>query len=135
MNKTWKAYCPLMKGVCLNGFVKGMPESETGERTVCAFFIQLAGKNPQTDEVINDPGCSIHFLPIIQLEGNNITRQAVASTDKVATNVHNHHKSFMLAIHGAAKRRTLEATADELKRLSDVPETPPIGGSDGNGAG
>lgn len=98
MSKVFKAYCPMMKGVCVNGFVKGMPEDDNGVRTKCAFFIQLAGKNPQTDEVINDPGCSIAFIPIIQLEGNNFMRQAIASTDKAATEIKKHHASFIGAL-------------------------------------
>ena len=99
--KTWKAYCPLLKGVCLNGFVKGMPESETGERTTCAFFLQLAGTNPQTGESVNDPGCAIAFMPIIQLEGNLHMRQAVASTDKVATHLGNRRRELANAIEAA----------------------------------
>ena len=109
MTKTWKAYCPLMRGVCINGFVKGMPESETGERTTCAFFIQLAGKDPQTEETINDPGCSIHFLPIIHLEGNQFIRQATASTDKVASEVQKHHATFIGALSPEAQSRLLDA--------------------------
>lgn len=107
--KQWKAYCPLLRGVCINGFVKGMPENETGERTTCAFFIQLAGKNPQTDETINDPGCSIHFLPIIHLEGNQHLRQSIASTDKVASEVRNHHATFVGALTDESRARLLNA--------------------------
>ena len=95
--KIWKVYCPLMKGVCNNGFVKGMPESETGERTTCAFFITLAGVNPQTNEPVNDPGCSIAFIPLIQLEGNQAMRVVAASTDKVATEVAKHSVLRLLA--------------------------------------
>lgn len=109
MNKTWKAYCPLMKGVCVNGFVKGMPESEDGDRTTCAFFIKLAGKNPQTGEIVDDPGCSIAFMPIIALEGNQHTRQVAASTDKVATEVRKQHATFLVALGPEAQTRLLDA--------------------------
>ena len=108
--KTWRAFCPLLKGTCVNGFVKGvMPESEDGERTKCAFFITLAGTNPQTNEVINDPGCSIPFLPIIQLEGNQHVRQVAASTDKVANQVAKHTAVFVGALNPEAKQRLMDA--------------------------
>lgn len=107
LKKEWKAYCPLMKGVCFNGFVKGMPETEAGERTTCAFFITLAGRDPQTDEVINDPGCSIAFGPIIQLEGNQHLRHAIASTDKVATEVRDHSEIFFRALNPETQDRVL----------------------------
>src|SRR3990167_10745324 len=106
--KQWKAYCPLMKGVCVDGFIKGqMPEGEDGERTLCALFIRLAGENPQTGEKLDDPGCSLHFLPIIQLEGNQHIRQVASSTDKVANEVRDHHVTFLtLAKENLNKRLT-----------------------------
>lgn len=113
--KTWKAYCPLMKGVCFNGFVKGMPETDDGERTKCAFFIKLAGKNPQTGEVIDDPGCSISFMPIIQLEGNQHIRQATASTDKVAKEVRSQHTTFVSALSEEARQRLMTESRELLE--------------------
>jgi hypothetical protein len=109
MGKTWKQFCPIMKGVCVNGFVKGMPESETGERTCCGFFVTLVGKNPQTDEVVNDPGCAVYFLPIINLEGNQMIRHAAASTDKVATEVQRHHATFIGALSEDGRMKLIQA--------------------------
>lgn len=108
--KVWKQYCPLMKGICIDGFVKGqMPENEAGERTKCAFFIVLGGVNPQDSTPVNDPGCSIHWLPIIFLEGNQFLRSVVATTDKVATEVRNHHATFLGALSAEAKQRLMDA--------------------------
>lgn len=120
--KTWNKYCPLMKGKCVNGFVKGMPEKEDGTRESCAFFIELAGKNPQTGESVSDPGCSVAFLPVILLEGNLFMRQAVASTDKVATEVQKHHETFSLALH--TRKRLMDA-APQPKPLSNGGEEKP----------
>ena len=108
--KTWKAYCPLLKGVCVNGFVKGMPENkETGERTTCGWFIKLSGTNPQTGEKMDDPGCSVPFFAIIQLEGNQHLRQAIASMDKIATEVNRQHMTFIGAMTPEAQKRLLDA--------------------------
>ena len=117
--KSWKAYCPLMKGTCVNGFVKGMPESEDGDRTICAFFIKLAGTNPQTGEIVDDPGCSIHFMPIIQLEGNQHSRQVMASTDKVANEVRKHHATFVAVLNDDTKQRLLDADPRIAKQISN----------------
>ena len=43
----------------------------------CAWFTELAGKNPQTGEMINDKGCAIAWLPIMQVE----TAQAMRGTN------------------------------------------------------
>lgn len=110
MKKQWKKYCPFMKGVCVNGFVKGqMPENDDGERTECALFVNILGVDPQTGQEMNDPGCSIHFLPIIQLEGNMHTRQTTASTDKIANEVRKHHATFVGALSFDAKKRLSDA--------------------------
>lgn len=106
--KTWKRFCPLMKGTCCDGFVKGMPVSDEGEQTKCAFFITLVGKDPQSEESINDPGCSIAFMPVIQLEGNQHTRQVAASADKVATEVRHGHASFIGALTDDARERLIK---------------------------
>jgi len=110
MTKTWKAYCPLMKGVCINGFVKGqMPESETGERTLCAFFVVLKGKDPQTEQVYDDPGCSFHWLPVLSVETNQMIRHTTASVDKTATEVRKHHATFIGAMPEDLQRNLLKS--------------------------
>jgi len=118
MSKIFKAFCPLVKGTCLNGYVKGvMPEdAATGERTVCAFFTNLMGKDPQSGETINDPGCAIAFMPIITLEGNQMTRSVAASTDKVATEVRHQHASFVGALPREAQERLITHAPKVIKK-------------------
>ena len=46
----------------------------------CHWYIELKGKNPQTDEVINEKGCAMAWLPILMIENsshNILTTQAV----------------------------------------------------------
>lgn len=110
MTKTFKQFCPLMKGTCIDGFVKGqMPEAEDGTRTKCAFFLVLAGKNPQNEAVIEDPGCAISFMPIIALEGNAHTRQVAASVDKVATEVRHEHSTIVGAMTPEVRERLMHS--------------------------
>lgn len=104
----FKAYCPLMKGTCLNGFVKGMPETEDGARTTCALFIRLLGKNPQTGEAIDDPGCALRFLPLMVLEGTDATRRVGAAADKVASEVRRGSGLFVGALPPHTRKQLLE---------------------------
>lgn len=50
-----KSNCPLNKF---------KPCKETG----CAWFIQIRGKNPQTEQEVDDWGCAIAWMPILQIE-------------------------------------------------------------------
>ena len=48
----------------------------------CAWFTALAGRNPQTGESIDEKGCAIAWLPIMQVEvaqANRGTAEAVVS--------------------------------------------------------
>jgi hypothetical protein len=48
----------------------------------CAWFTQLAGRNPQTGETINERACAIAWLPLMQVEvaqSNRGTAEAVVS--------------------------------------------------------
>ena len=75
----------------------------------CRFWTHLVGKNPQGDGVIDKFGCAIEFLPILLVENAQMTRQAGASTDKVANEVNKHRKEFIGALTGAVTTRLLDA--------------------------
>ena len=58
-------------------------EIKDGKIHKCAWFIEIKGNNPQTDEPIDEKGCAIAWLPILQIESANVTRSvhsAVVST-------------------------------------------------------
>lgn len=136
MANQWKKWCPLIKGTCINGFSKGiMPENEKGERETCAFFVITKGMNPQTGQEMDDPGCSIYFMPILQIEVAQKIRQATASTDKVATEVAKHHATAVGAMSDEQRDnlartapRMLEVIPPEPKKL----DPPKIGSENGN---
>jgi hypothetical protein len=48
----------------------------------CAWFTTLAGRNPQTGEIMDEKACAIAWLPIMQVEvaqANRGTSEAVVS--------------------------------------------------------
>lgn len=47
----------------------------------CPLWIQLRGKHPQSEEIIDKWGCSLAFMPLLMLEGAQQTRQAGAAIE------------------------------------------------------
>ncbi len=47
----------------------------------CPLWIQLRGKNPQTNEDVDRWGCSLAFMPMLMIEGAQQTRQAGAAIE------------------------------------------------------
>ena len=40
----------------------------------CAWFVQLAGQNPQTGEQVDERGCAMSWLPILLVENAKVAR-------------------------------------------------------------
>ena len=47
----------------------------------CQWFIQIQGRNPQSGENTNEFGCAIGWLPMLQIETANQSRQAGAAIE------------------------------------------------------
>lgn len=47
----------------------------------CAWFLKLAGKNPNTGQDIDEWGCSISWLPVLLIENSQIQRSAGAAVE------------------------------------------------------
>lgn len=63
-----KANCPL------NNF-------EPCKQLDCAWFIKIAGTNPQTGKEIDEWGCSMAWLPILMIENSQQQRQTGAAVE------------------------------------------------------
>ena len=50
-----------------------------GVLEVCAWYVKLQGKNPQTGENINEQRCAIAWQPILAIEGNGAVSGVAAS--------------------------------------------------------
>ena len=51
-------------------------------QTKCALFTQIRGTNPQGGDV-DDWGCAIAFMPMLQIEGAQMSRQAGAAVESL----------------------------------------------------
>ncbi len=107
--------CPLIKDACL----------EHG----CEFYTHLTGLNPQTGVAQDEWACAIKWIPLLLVENADQTRKAAASTDKVATEVRNHHATFIGCLPEDLKKRLSDADP----RLQKIPTGNGNSGSIKNG--
>lgn len=93
-----KEDCPLWRGPCREG--------------KCRWYVHVLGKNPQTEETINRPGCAVEFLPMLLIENAQQARQTGASIDRF--------NNDMVTMNGiAAVQHQLFAATDDAPRLID----------------
>ena len=47
----------------------------------CAWFLKIRGKDPQTDQEIEDWGCAMAWMPIMMIENSQMQRQTGAAVE------------------------------------------------------
>jgi hypothetical protein len=47
----------------------------------CAWFLKIAGKDPQSQKEIDEWGCSMAWLPILMIENSQMQRQTGAAVE------------------------------------------------------
>lgn len=47
----------------------------------CAWFLKVAGKNPNTGQDVEDWGCSMAWLPMMMIENSQMQRQTGAAVE------------------------------------------------------
>ena len=62
-------FCPLLKKDCVEH--------------KCAWYINVMGVNPQTGQETNDWGCSISYIPLLQMETAKQSRSTTSSVDQL----------------------------------------------------
>ena len=65
--------CPLLRKPCVED--------------KCAWWMQVRGKDPQSEKEIDNYGCAVTWLPILQIETSQQTRQAGAAVESLRNNV------------------------------------------------
>ena len=55
--------------------------------TQCSWWTVVKGKDPQSNKDIDKGGCAIAWLPILQIENSQETRQAGAAVESLRNNV------------------------------------------------
>jgi len=92
----------------------------------CAWFIQLAGQNPQTGEEKNEKGCAMSWMPILLIENS---RQQVRTTGVIESfrneTVKANEQTRQIMLVATALQRQPGQLADQFP---DAPALPAIGG-------
>lgn len=47
----------------------------------CAWFVELAGQNPQSGEVMNERGCAMAWTPVLLIENARTMRSTSAAVE------------------------------------------------------
>jgi hypothetical protein len=115
MNKNPTIQCCSVNGkVCRDGRRDDFPEDpRTGVRFLCNEWVNVRGKHPQSEEIIDNWMCARFASILMQMEQAQQTRQAAASSDKTATEVRRHHQTFYAALNDDARERLLKADQAE----------------------
>lgn len=92
--------CPFGGKTCRNGKREDFAiNPDTQERFVCAKWVNLRGKDPQSEKVFDNWMCSEAAVPTLLVEVAQMVRFNQASTDKVASEVRSHHVTFAAALN------------------------------------
>lgn len=75
--------CPFNGQSCRNGKRKDFPDNEVGEKSQCRFWTHLAGKDPQSNKVVDQWDCAIAWMPVLLTENAQMSRHTTASVDKM----------------------------------------------------
>jgi hypothetical protein len=66
-------YCPLIKKKCIE--------------LKCSWYTQVRGMNPNTGEEVDEWGCAISWIPMLQIETSQQARQAGAAVESFRNEV------------------------------------------------
>ena len=78
----------------------------------CAWFIKVAGKNPQTGADIDEHGCSIAWMPILMIENSQQQRQTGAAVESF--------RNEMVKANEASQQLLLATAATSTPALKSI---------------
>lgn len=47
----------------------------------CAWFMKIKGKHPQSDDIVEEWGCAVAWLPVLMIENSQQQRQTGAAVE------------------------------------------------------
>lgn len=113
-------YCPLMRGVCIDGWTKEMGEGPDGRRPVCIAWrpvtIMVGGPTGKPQESWD---CTIGWLPDLLVQGAQESYKAGAASEEVRNHVAGQAHFFkQMAVATMAMARKNGVTRDEAAQIS-----------------
>ena len=73
-----------------------MVDDDTIEK--CAWLVEIAGKNPQTDEEIKEEKCALAWMPILAIENSKQQRATSHAVESARNEQVKGHNEFMSVI-------------------------------------
>lgn len=70
----------------------------------CPWWTRVVGKNPQSEEMIDDWRCAVALLPMLLIENSQRSHQTVAAVESLRNNL---VEGIMLAVKVADERNRL----------------------------
>lgn len=112
--KSSVATCPINGKTCVDGVRSDFDFIEVSgvkKQYKCRLWKALAGKDPQSNEVINDYDCAWSWMPLIGIENSQMTRHVVAQVSEGT-------KAFVDALPEEVQKRVLnKASVGLVKTL------------------
>lgn len=84
----------------------------------CAMYTHIRGKNPQSEEEIDTPGCSIAFLPILLLNETQQMRQMGAATEGLRNKI-NEANNINIQVVNSVKE-SIDSLVEAQKQTREV---------------
>lgn len=78
-------------------------EAVDGELRQCAWFVKLAGTNPNTGETVDEHGCAMSWLPILLVENAHTNRSTSAAVESFRNEMVNANSSSQQLLMAAAQ--------------------------------
>ena len=113
--------CSINGKVCRNGKREDFPVDErTGEKQFCNEWVNLKGKHPQSEEMVDRWMCGKLATILLLMEQAQQTRQVGASSDKIASEVRLQSETIYGLASDEARARLLNADPKrQIERKGD----------------
>lgn len=79
--------CPYNGKICIDGIRQDFPTNEVGQRHCCRMWVGVAGKLPQSDQVVHHFDCAFAWMVTTHIENSQTNRFVAASMDKSANEI------------------------------------------------
>jgi len=117
--------CPYNGKACVEGVRSDFPPNEVGQKLKCRMWVGVAGKLPDSEEIVNHEDCAFAWQVTTHIEMSQTNRFVSASSDKFANKVQDAVGAYN------ALSKSLRSVGDEfrilnenIKRLPEPDQTP-----------
>ena len=95
------------------GFICPLHKQDTSEVChKCAWWCRVVGKNPQTEEMIDDWRCAIGLLPMLLVENAQVSRGTTVAMEQFRNST---VQAFTDAVNEASRKAIINAGRPQLR--------------------